>query len=79
MKAGFGQALWTYRDRGDAALGPSVPARLLGSDRLVSQISESHIGLGEHERALKVLEKAHADRSGLLVYLKVEPMFDALR
>ena len=36
-------------------------------------------GLGEIERALVCLEQALRDRDGLLVYLKVEPMFDALR
>ena len=38
-----------------------------------------HIGLGQTERAFELLEKAYAERSGLLVYLKVEPIFDPLR
>jgi DNA-binding winged helix-turn-helix (wHTH) protein/Tfp pilus assembly protein PilF len=38
-----------------------------------------HIGLGEVERAFALLEKAYEERSGLLVFLKVEPIFDPLR
>jgi DNA-binding winged helix-turn-helix (wHTH) protein/Tfp pilus assembly protein PilF len=38
-----------------------------------------HIGLGEAERAFALLEKAYEERSGLLVFLKVEPIFDPLR
>jgi DNA-binding winged helix-turn-helix (wHTH) protein/tetratricopeptide (TPR) repeat protein len=37
------------------------------------------IGLGKTERAFELLEKAYQDRSGLLVFLKVEPIFDSLR
>jgi tetratricopeptide (TPR) repeat protein len=37
------------------------------------------IGLGETERAFDLLETAYRERSGLLVFLKVEPIFDSLR
>ena len=37
------------------------------------------IGLRRHEEALDLLETACAEKAGLLVYLKVEPLFDALR
>ena len=37
------------------------------------------IGLGRSGEALDWLERACETRSGLLVYLKVEPMFDAIR
>jgi DNA-binding winged helix-turn-helix (wHTH) protein/tetratricopeptide (TPR) repeat protein len=37
------------------------------------------IGLGETERAFELLETAYRERSGLLVFLKVEPIFDTLR
>jgi TolB-like protein/Flp pilus assembly protein TadD len=37
------------------------------------------IGLGESDHALEMLAKAYEERSGLLVYLKVEPIFDRLR
>jgi TolB-like protein/Tfp pilus assembly protein PilF len=37
------------------------------------------IGLGEKERALDSLERGYADRSGRLVYLKIERAFDPIR
>ncbi len=36
-------------------------------------------GLGEHDRAFEFLEKAYAERSSWLVFLKVEPRLDSLR
>jgi TolB-like protein/Tfp pilus assembly protein PilF len=38
-----------------------------------------HTGLGQKEQALEWLEKAYDERSDLLVYLKVDPIFDSLR
>jgi TolB-like protein len=38
-----------------------------------------HLGLGDNEQACRWLEQAHAERSGSMVWLKVEPLFDALR
>ncbi|MDQ3805543.1 MAG: tetratricopeptide repeat protein, partial [Acidobacteriota bacterium] len=38
-----------------------------------------HLGLGEHERALEWLARAFEERTGFLVFLRVEPMFDPLR
>lgn len=37
------------------------------------------VGLGERDQAFEWLRNACDERSGLLVYLKVEPMFDPLR
>lgn len=37
------------------------------------------IALGEHDRALTLLEQAYDERTGLIRLLKVEPMFDPLR
>jgi len=37
------------------------------------------IGLGRAGEGLDWLERACDTRSGLLVYLKVEPMFDSIR
>jgi serine/threonine-protein kinase len=37
------------------------------------------IGLGDADRAFEWLDRAVAERAGLLIYLKVEPMFDRLR
>ena len=41
--------------------------------------AEIYIGLGDKEQALASLEKAYADRSMLLTFLKVDPEFDSLR
>jgi eukaryotic-like serine/threonine-protein kinase len=41
--------------------------------------AEIYIGLGDKEQALAALEKAYADRSMLLTFLKVDPEFDSLR
>lgn len=38
-----------------------------------------YVGLGEKEQALAWLEKTYQDRSSDLIWLKVEPLFDALR
>ncbi len=43
------------------------------------EIALVHIGLGEADRAFELLESAYLERHGLLVYLKVEPIFDGLR
>ena len=42
-------------------------------------IAGIHIGLGEKDQAFQWLQKAYDDRSGWLVYLKVDPMFNSLR
>src|SRR5262249_776743 len=52
------------------------------SERLfVSQYSFArlYIGLGDFDRAFASLDQALIERQGLLLYLKVEPMFDQLR
>jgi serine/threonine-protein kinase len=38
-----------------------------------------HIGLGQKDQAFEWLQKAYQDRSGWLVYLKVDPMFNPIR
>src|SRR5581483_7660787 len=38
-----------------------------------------YIGLGDADQAFSSIEKAYEERAGLLVYLKVEPMFDPIR
>jgi hypothetical protein len=38
-----------------------------------------HTGLGDNERALEWLAKAYEERTGGLLLLKVEPIFDSLR
>jgi tetratricopeptide (TPR) repeat protein len=41
--------------------------------------AEIYIGLGDKEQALASLEKAYADRSMLMTFIKVDPEFDSLR
>jgi Flp pilus assembly protein TadD len=38
-----------------------------------------HIGLGQKDQAFEWLQKGVEDRSSWLIWLKVEPVFDALR
>jgi hypothetical protein len=38
-----------------------------------------YVGLGENEKAMEWLEKAFADRSNGLIFMKVEPELDNLR
>jgi hypothetical protein len=38
-----------------------------------------HVGLGDHDRAFALLEKAYEARSWYLTWLKVEPTLDPLR
>jgi len=38
-----------------------------------------HLGLGEHDEAMAWLERAHRERALHLVFLGVDPLFDALR
>ncbi len=42
-------------------------------------IATIHAALGEKDLAFEWLQKAYEDRSGWLVYLKIDPMFDPLR
>ena len=53
----------------------------LSTTRYVSPYSIAliHAGLGDRDRALDWLEKAYAERSDYMPYLKLEPMLDGLR
>jgi serine/threonine protein kinase/tetratricopeptide (TPR) repeat protein len=42
-------------------------------------IAVIHFGLGEKDQAFDWMQKAYDDRSAWLVYLKVDPLFDAVR
>ena len=43
------------------------------------RIATVYNGLGEKDQAFEWLERAYEERSGSLVFLKVDPMFDNLR
>ena len=49
--------------------------------RQISPLYKAFIyaALGKKDQAFEELQRGYEDRSGLLVYLKVEPMFDSLR
>jgi serine/threonine protein kinase/Tfp pilus assembly protein PilF len=65
----------------DGALAAQEALRQLAERRFVSPytFSRVEIGLGDLDRAFESLDRAFAERQGLLVYLKVEPMFDRLK
>jgi DNA-binding winged helix-turn-helix (wHTH) protein/tetratricopeptide (TPR) repeat protein/predicted Ser/Thr protein kinase len=56
-------------------LRPQVERR----DASAVLLAYPYAGLGEIGRALDALERGFTERAGLLIYLKVEPMFDRLR
>jgi hypothetical protein len=43
------------------------------------QLSLIHVGLGEKEEALNLIEKAYVERYPWLIHLSVEPRLDPLR
>jgi TolB-like protein/Tfp pilus assembly protein PilF len=67
--------------RGDEALRAHAMLEELAKKRFVSAFPMAvlHVGLGETAQALSALEEAYVERAGRLVYLRVEPVFDALR
>jgi adenylate cyclase len=52
-----------------------------GGQRWVSPFFESHvlIGLGDTDGALRLLENAYQRRSGFIVVLQVDPLYDEIR
>ena len=75
---GYTLAIAGKTEQGRAAEGE---LRALAENRYVSPYSFARvqIGLGDFDRALESLDRAFVERQGLLVYLKVEPMFDRIR
>ena len=43
------------------------------------ELAKLHLALGDHDEAVAWLQRAHAERSHSLVFLHVDPHFDALR
>ncbi|HJS57410.1 MAG TPA: winged helix-turn-helix domain-containing protein [Vicinamibacteria bacterium] len=71
-----------------AASGDGVAARraqldleTAGASRYVSPVYPAMVavGLGDHERAIGLLERAYEDRSPWMLFLAVEPLFQPLR
>jgi len=71
-------ALWGKTDKAAQAL-EGLKER--SKRRYVSPITlaQIHIGLGEKDQAFQWLEQAHTQRDGRLIYLKVSPVYDAIR
>jgi tetratricopeptide (TPR) repeat protein len=67
--------------RRSEALAALLGLRQLSSTRYVSPYSVAlvYAGLGDRDQALAWLEKAYAERSDYMPYLKLEPMLDGLR
>jgi len=67
--------------RGDEALATLEGLRQLSATRYVSPYSIAliHSGLGDRDQALAWLDKAFAERSDYMPYLRLEPMLDGLR
>jgi TolB-like protein/DNA-binding SARP family transcriptional activator len=71
-----------------AVSGRGSEARLVAAalengrrERYVSPayLAAIHVGLGEHERAFEWLARAEEERDDWMIYLAVEPVFDAIR
>ncbi len=56
-----------------------IQERRVVGDSTAYDVNLVLLGLGEDERALDWLERAGEERDGVLVFLKVEPMFDRIR
>jgi serine/threonine-protein kinase len=44
-----------------------------------SDLAKVHLALGDYDTAFAMLERAWTERRGLLVYLRIEPIFDPIR
>jgi TolB-like protein/Tfp pilus assembly protein PilF len=77
---GFGRAC-AIAGRRDEALEALRELKRMSEQRYVSNynIAEIHMGLGDHDEALKWLWKAYESRDVWLVWLRVNPAFDPLR
>lgn len=71
-------ALAGRADRAEALLG-ELRERCASGRATNADLSYVLAGLGQIDEAITCLERACDSRAGLLVYLKVEPMFDPLR
>jgi len=80
VKAGLGHA---YGLAGRRVEAKRILAELYGlaKQKYVPpvQIAFVHLGLGENDRALELLEQAYRERSWELVFIRVEPWVDNLR
>jgi eukaryotic-like serine/threonine-protein kinase len=82
-----GQALTAAMQEGFTRSGPRgywqpllefVEKQDGGSQGIAITLAYVHAQLGDKEKALAALERAYAERSGDMLYMKVEPGFDSL-
>ena len=80
IEAELGHAL-AVAGRRTEALAILEGLRQLSATRYVSPYSVAliHAGLGDRDQALAWLDKAYAERSDYMPYLRLEPMLDSLR
>ena len=80
VKAGLGHA-YGLAGRREEAKNILAELNELAKQKYVPpvQIAFVHIGLGENDRALELLEQAYRERSWELVFVRVEPWVDPLR
>ncbi len=71
-------ALAYHRDVAERRLG-ELEARARGSYVSPALLAQIHLGLGNHEAALERLEEAAALRAADVVWLKIHPIYDAVR
>jgi eukaryotic-like serine/threonine-protein kinase len=73
---------YTYGRLGkkDEALRILAQARELAQQTYMppQEIALIHLGIGDHDKAIELLEKAYDERFAYLIYLTVEPLFDPL-
>ena len=76
----LGNAL-AVADRKEDALRVLGDLQRIAKERRVSPYSFAlvYVGLGDKDRAFEWLERAYAERSPKLIYLKVEPQLDGIR
>jgi serine/threonine protein kinase/TolB-like protein/Flp pilus assembly protein TadD len=75
---GYAHAVSGHREDATRAIDELTPV-VEQRDASAMLLAFPYTGLGETDRALDALERAFTERAGLLIYLKVEPMFDRLR
>jgi tetratricopeptide (TPR) repeat protein len=80
LQAGLGYA-YAAAGRREEALQLLAQLQTFPLNRDVSPfcLALIYAGLGEHEQALKFLEDAYEERFSWMVWLKHEPIFEALR
>ena len=78
--AGFGHALGPA---GEVALAKQMADYYasIADDQYVPPVQRAyiHIGMGEYDEAIRLLEQAYSERSWFLIFMKVEPWLDPLR